>query len=323
MVTKTRRRLRLLFIVAASCLGLVAVPAAIYAATTVAAPTISSGPSGPTASTSASFAFTGPKKAAFRCSLDEAAFATCSSPKSYSGLGQGAHTFAVKAVVDGTESATTTRAWVVDTVAPAALTITTKPSDPTPSATNDFAWTQPEPGATSQCSLENGPWTTCTTPYRWVIDTGNYGQHQFAVRAIDAAGNVSAAATYRFKYEKKLPTSGVSFGIEGSVSGLSIGIWRPIAITLTNPNPVPIFVSELAVTVPGTSPNGCSIQENFEVDQSDISPDHTVTVPAGGTLTLPSEGVTAPRIRLVNRPVNQDACKGVTFPLTYSGTATN
>lgn len=323
MVTTTRRRLRLGLVAAASCLGMVAVPAAIYAATSVAAPTITSGPSGPTASTTASFAFTGPKKATFRCRLDNAAFTTCSSPMKYTGLGQGAHSFAVKTVVDGSESDAATSNWVVDTVAPGPLTITAKPSDPTPSATNDFAWTQPDPDATAQCSLENGSWKPCSTPFRWVIETGNYGQHQFAVRAIDAAGNASAPATYRFKYEKGLPTSGVPFDISGSVSGLSIGIWRPITVTLTNPNPVPIFVSEVTVTLPDTSPNGCSILDNFEVDQSDISTSNTVTVPAGGSLTLPADGATPPRIRLVNKPVNQDACKGVTFPLTYSGTATN
>ena len=116
MVTTTRRRLRLGLVAAASCLGMVAVPGAIYAATSVAAPTITSGPSGPTASTSASFAFTGPKKAAFRCSLDGAAFVTCSSPKAYSGLDQGAHSFAVKAVVDDPGRRTTRKLKALKTV---------------------------------------------------------------------------------------------------------------------------------------------------------------------------------------------------------------
>src|SRR5207247_2530115 len=82
--------------------------------------------------------------------------------------------------------------WRVDTVAPVAPTLTTKPSDPTSTATNDFAWTSSESGVTSECSLENGAWFTCTSPYRWVIDTGNYGQHQFSVRSRDTAGNTSA-----------------------------------------------------------------------------------------------------------------------------------
>src|SRR5204862_1839812 len=45
---------------------------------------ITSSPSDPTNSTSASFSFSSEAGASFQCALDAAAFASCASPKSYS-----------------------------------------------------------------------------------------------------------------------------------------------------------------------------------------------------------------------------------------------
>src|SRR5436190_4167239 len=81
--------------------------------------TITSGPQGPTSSTSASFAFTSSEEeSTFQCSLDAAPFTSCSSPAVYATLAQGPHTFQVRA----TDAANTTdqtpahRDWTVDTI---------------------------------------------------------------------------------------------------------------------------------------------------------------------------------------------------------------
>jgi Ca2+-binding RTX toxin-like protein len=87
--------------------------------------TITSGPSGQVSSTSATFEFTASEPSTFACSLDGASFASCASPRTYSGITAGSHTFRVRATdqagnVDATPAE---RAWTVVTTS-TACTIT-------------------------------------------------------------------------------------------------------------------------------------------------------------------------------------------------------
>jgi glucose/arabinose dehydrogenase len=82
--------------------------------------TISSGPSGTVSSTSASFAFTSNESGSvFACRLDGGTWGACSSPKAYSALAAGAHTFEVRATdaAGNSDSTPASRTW---TIAPAA-----------------------------------------------------------------------------------------------------------------------------------------------------------------------------------------------------------
>ena len=70
-----------------------------FAASPPPAPSITSSPSNPTTSTSATFVFKDSQSGVtFKCALDTSTFTTCSSPISYSSLAQGSHTFKVEAV---------------------------------------------------------------------------------------------------------------------------------------------------------------------------------------------------------------------------------
>jgi HYR domain len=83
--------------------------------------TMSAAPSSSVASSSAEFSFSSPEAgASFECSLEGGAFASCSSPQSYAGLGDGTHSFAVRAIdaagnADPTPAAHT---WTIRTAAP-------------------------------------------------------------------------------------------------------------------------------------------------------------------------------------------------------------
>jgi hypothetical protein len=87
--------------------------------------TITSGPSGSVGSQSASFQLASSERdGKFECRLDSGAWALCSSPKSYSGLGAGPHDFLVRAIdragnVDPTPAS---RNWTVETAPPASET---------------------------------------------------------------------------------------------------------------------------------------------------------------------------------------------------------
>jgi subtilisin-like proprotein convertase family protein len=113
-------------------LGITTVPRPDTTAPDTTAPdtTINSGPSGFVRSTSATFGFSSSEAdSTFRCSLDGAAFAGCSSPKSYAGLANTHHTFRVQAAdqtgnIDPTPAL---RVWTVDTRKPAISRPSPKP----------------------------------------------------------------------------------------------------------------------------------------------------------------------------------------------------
>ena len=107
--------------------------------TTSANTTITSSPPADSNSTSASFSFiasdAGP---GFECRLDGGAFANCSSPVSYTGLTEAAHTFEVRAkdAAGNLDATPATHAWTVDLTAPNTSFLST-PADPSPDSTPD------------------------------------------------------------------------------------------------------------------------------------------------------------------------------------------
>jgi large repetitive protein len=172
---------------------------------TAPAASITSRPSNPSNSLSASFSFTASEDGStFACRIDTAAFEPCTSPAGYSGLGNGLHTFRVRATDSAGNSGTeTTYAWTIDTVAPTA-TILEKPEDPTNESTPSFTFTPSEPGSTFTCSLDDGAFVSCSSPksYPHLVD----GTHTFAVKATDAAGNTGPAAGYTWRIDTGAPT---------------------------------------------------------------------------------------------------------------------
>ncbi len=91
------------------------------------APAITSGPSGTVDSDSATFTFTGADP--FECRLDDGAWATCTSPKTYANLPGGDHSFEVRSALGSAR-----RDWTAAFEAPAPGPTDPPATDPAPSA---------------------------------------------------------------------------------------------------------------------------------------------------------------------------------------------
>src|SRR6478672_4834992 len=89
-------------------------------------PTSDSAPTNPSATGSATLSFADADPlVTFRCQIDGGTFSPCTSPVTYSGLGDGSHTFGVKAVdVLLNETDVVSYTWSVDTTPPPAPSIT-------------------------------------------------------------------------------------------------------------------------------------------------------------------------------------------------------
>jgi acid phosphatase type 7 len=160
--------------------------------------TITSGPGMATNETAASLSFIADEvDATFVCSLDGAAFAACSSPASFSGLGEGVHGFAVAATdqAGNTDVTAASHGWTIDTTPPE-TTITSGPNTTTAATAANFLVSSGETGTTFECKLDGAAaFTGCLIPATY--SELPLGGHAFSVRSVDAAGNADATpATY-------------------------------------------------------------------------------------------------------------------------------
>ncbi|MFN8151088.1 MAG: choice-of-anchor Q domain-containing protein [Solirubrobacterales bacterium] len=161
--------------------------------------TITSGPAeGSTVGPKPEFGFSSSEgRSHFECAVDGAAFAACSTPDALSALGDGAHTFQVRAI-DGTGNADATpasRSFTVDATAPTTKLGKVKKKTSKRKLKVKFS---SEAGATFECRVDSKPFKACTSPYK--TKKLKPGKHTIEVRAGDAYGNVEAKpAKAKFK----------------------------------------------------------------------------------------------------------------------------
>jgi hypothetical protein len=160
---------------------------------------ILSAPVDASASTTATFTFISPDAgsgATFQCSLDNTAFAACTSPRTVTGLTEGRHSFAVRVrdAVGNVDPTPATRSWTVD-LSPPNTTLAGGPSGVEPLASATFTFAANEADSTFACSLDGAPFAPCTSPASFM--TLAQGAHSFAVRATDVAGHVDPTPATR------------------------------------------------------------------------------------------------------------------------------
>ncbi|HVO54599.1 MAG TPA: hypothetical protein VMT37_09310 [Solirubrobacterales bacterium] len=193
-----------------------AVPAAydwtVYADHTDPVSQIESGPTGLIASAEAEIGFSASDAESgvegIECRIDAEPFATCATPKTFSGLGDGNHKFEVRAVdrVGNIEATPASRSWTVDTTPPQSSIESGPPAETTATdATFSFSGNDATSGIKAlECRLDAAAFEPCSSPQQ-VSGVGT-GQHSFEVRGTDKAGNVeSSPATYSWKVNQKPP----------------------------------------------------------------------------------------------------------------------
>ncbi|MCW2811356.1 MAG: metallophosphoesterase, partial [Friedmanniella sp.] len=147
--------------------------------------------------TTASFTFTATVSGStFECQLDATAYAACTSPRSYTGLAAGSHTFRVRATASGiTDSTPAQLTWTVDTTLPSTPTGLTVTVASTTSLSVRWNASTDTSGIASYTLTRNGtaiPNLTTTTYTDSGLTTGT--AYSYTVTAVDNAGNSSTAS---------------------------------------------------------------------------------------------------------------------------------
>jgi len=148
----------------------------------------------------------------YECALDGGTWEACISPKTYTGLKDGSHTFSVRARYRGgnVDATPATYSWIVDTFPPNTAVIS-GPFAFTNDTSSTFVFTSSEPGSTFECRLDTAEYVSCTLPrtYTGLIE----GNHIFSVRAIDPAGNVDPTpAIYLWSIDTTPPDTSIIAG---------------------------------------------------------------------------------------------------------------
>ena len=186
------------------------------------APSIDTKPSNPSNASTSAFAFSDSDgTVSFQCSMDGAAYGPCTSPFTTAALADGSHTFAVEAVDASNRTSNPAQyTWTIDTVAPPAPSITSKPAAVVASGSASFGFNDTEAGVAFECQLDGAAFASCTSPAAYSgLATG---QHTFAVRARDAAGNASAATSYGWRIDITPPAQPT--GLTASLTSQAVNL---------------------------------------------------------------------------------------------------
>jgi hypothetical protein len=203
------------------------------------------------------------------------------------------------------------------------------PANPTRQVAARFTFTDAKP-VVFECALDRSPYVVCgsgrlaSTRYRGPLSPG---VHVFRVRA-RSGSRTSGSATYAWVVLAEPAGGSITLGpampveISGRVSQVVPGVTKAIPVTFRNPSEAQIRVTSLTVKLSRDSvPPGCPSAANLVLGQATgITAAAPVTVPARGNATV-AVYPRAPRITFRDLATSQDACKGKSFRLTFTGRA--
>jgi hypothetical protein len=284
--------------------------------------TITSRPELFTSSNTASFAFTGTDNVAvtgFECQLDSGSFEACTSPKAYSALAVGPHTFQVRAK-DAKGNVDTTPAsfgWTVDTTPPD-TSISAKPTDPSNSSAASFTFSgddavTPAGNLSFECKLDAGGFAACTSAksYTGLAD----GPHTFEVRATDAASNTDAT-----------PAS-VTWTVDTTPPGLTVPRSNVIQEATGSSGAVVSFTTSASDAIDSAPVVTCTPASggSFTLGTTNVSctaRDAATNTSAAKTFDVVVRDTTAPTLTVPGSPITTDASgvSGATVSFSVSAT---
>jgi len=235
------------------------------------APTITSGPANPTFATTATFVFSDSQSAiTFLCSLDGAAYASCTSPASYSSLKASAHTFAVKAAdAANNMSAAATYNW--SATAPPPPTIDAAPANPATATTATFNFSDAQSDVTFLCSLDIASYSACTSGISYSLATG---AHTFSVEAKNSLGNLSLPTAYSWTISSVVPLGTGALADFGTIPVGQTSATIPLTYTFTGSVTLgsPVVMTEgspkLDFAIAGSGTGACAQGTRYSSTQS-------------------------------------------------------
>lgn len=121
------------------------------------------------------------------------------------------------------------------------MSFTGTPPASTTATTATFSFAANEGGVTYSCALDGAAFAACTSPT--VVSGVAVGNHVFAVRATDAAGNVGAAAQHAWR---------VNLGVVLVLPDLVIASLTKNSVVVRNAGAATAGPSTLTITLIGT-----------------------------------------------------------------------
>lgn len=196
---------------------------------------ITDGPSGSVGQADASFSFTGGDAATVECALDGAAYAACTSPASYTGLGAGSHDFRVRGADLAGNAAEATRSWTV--VGPDA------PSAPQLQAASDSGRSASDGLTNALAPVFDG---SCAdgTSVRFYVDGSDSGT------AVPCSGGSYSGALNLAEGAHLVATTAAANGLESSLStatAITIDRTAPTPPVMASPTPLETVAPRFAI----------------------------------------------------------------------------
>jgi N-acetylneuraminic acid mutarotase len=133
------------------------------------------------------------------CRLDQSPWTPCDGEVRYAGLADGTHVFEASL---GEPATAVSHTWRVDTVAPE-VTLRGGPAAPTRDMAVTFEFSCDEPPCSFACAIDGAAFGSCGSPL--TLEALADGEHAFAVRASDEAGNTGPAAMHAWVIDTSGP----------------------------------------------------------------------------------------------------------------------